>query len=123
MMRVNLSKPRLHGVVAIINLALIGMILLTFLVAFPGGVVDQDTTSRNGLLLASTLEILLAVLSFPLGWLSLLFRAGVSGPPWAAVIFVPLNAYLWGYIAAAVVNWRKTRLGRDAGANKASERS
>jgi hypothetical protein len=110
-MRFSLFKLRLEGIVAVINLGLVGVVLLTFLIAFPEGVVDQNTTSRNGLLLDSTLDVLLAILTFPVEWLTLPFTP-MDGAPFTALIFVPLNTYFWGYVTAAIVRRYKARRGK-----------
>ncbi len=107
-MRFRLFKMGIEGKVATANLGLVGLVLVAFLIRFPSGIVDHDMASKGMLVFASVLEVILAVFSFPVGWLSMLF-IGVSGPPVTAVIFVPLNAYLWGYIVAAVVRRRKSR--------------
>lgn len=108
-MRVRLSRVGIEGKVAVANLGLVGLVLAGRLIAFPDGLVDQGSTSEGMLAFASILNVTLTVLSFPVGWLSLLFT-GMHGPPVTAVIFVPLNAYLWGYIVAAVVKWRNSRI-------------
>lgn len=115
-MRVRLYKMRLEGWVAVGNLLLVGLALGTFLVAFPDLTVNVDTASPRMLALDSAINVALAILTFPVGWLSDLFRLGVSGPPITAVIFVPLNAYLWGYVAAALIKWGRARKARHRGA-------
>ena len=105
-MRLRLYKMEIEGKVAVANLGLVGLVLVVFLIA--DGVVNTDTTSEGMLTFKFVLHAIIMVLTFPVGWLSNMCT-GVSGPPVTAVIFVPLNAYLWGYIVAAVVRRRKSR--------------
>lgn len=98
-----------QGAVAVGNLVLLGLVALANWTVFsqrlPFG---RMPDSRQGLAMAFDLAV--AVLAFPVGWLSNIFST-VSGPPivtyTAATIFLPLNAYLWGYVWAAVR--RRTR--------------
>ena len=121
-MRWRLFRMGIEGKVAFANLGLVGLALAAFLIAFPDGVVHHDSTSEGMLAFASILQVMLAVLSFPVGWLSFLLD-GMHGLGVTAVIFVPLNAYLWGYIVAAVVKWRKSRPQGASSADDTSIRS
>ena len=99
-----LFRMGIEGKVAVINLGLFGLVLTAHLIAFPGAVINGDSTPKDMLLLACIL------LSVPVGWLSIQFSLtfGVEALL-TAVIFVPLNAYLWGYVVAAVIRrWRKS---------------
>ena len=51
----------------------------------------------------------LAVLSFPVGWLGALFGTCAPLGGFALIIFIPLNAYLWGYATASIQRSSKAR--------------
>ena len=80
-MRLHLYRMRLEGWVAVGNLLLVGLALGTLLLAFPDSVVNVDTASERMLALASALNATIAVLTFPVGWLSELFRLGSPARP------------------------------------------
>jgi hypothetical protein len=109
-MQIRLFKMGIEGKVAVANLVLLGLALAVLRVAFPEEVA-RETTSTGEVALAYGLGITIAVLSFPVGWLSLLFSTthGHEIEIIAAMVYFPLNAYLWGYIVAAVARWRKRR--------------
>ena len=107
-MRLRLFKMGTEGKVAVANLALMSAALLVFLITFPNAEVKYDSASEGELLVARAVGIIVAVLAFPVGWVSAIL-GGVSDPPVTAVIFVPLNAYMWGYVVAAFLRWRKAR--------------
>jgi hypothetical protein len=96
--------PGFEGRVAIANLLLIGFMLVTHLIAFPEIWVDVDKTSPRMRMFDDVLFGVVIVLAFPVGWLSMMDYHAL-----ASVIFLPLNAYLWGYAAAAIIHWRKNR--------------
>jgi len=50
-------------------------------------------------------SVVVAILGFPVGWISMLGASTCdSGEIFIlGAVFLPLNAYLWGYIVAAVV--------------------
>lgn len=105
-MRLNLYRMKLEGWIAVANLCLIGVALLAFRMTFPRSSVNTATASQHELMLASGVEITVVVLSFPVGWLSCL---GSAVSPLLTVVFVPLNAYVWGYSLAALIRWCRKR--------------
>lgn len=111
-MRFRLFRMGIEGKVAVVNLGLFGLVLTAYLIAFPGGQIDVDSTPKNMLRLASILWVAIIVLSFPVGWLSILLMfvtTDILLASFTVFIFVPLNAYLWGYVVAAVIRrWRKS---------------
>ena len=113
-MRWHLYKMSLEGAIAVANLVLIGIILAVFMAAFPEGVVYHDRATKAELMLAYILEVALIVLAFPVGWASALLDGGTLPQLtlMLAIVFVPLNAYLWGYVGAAIVRFVRARRGR-----------
>ena len=104
----------LEAKVAVINLSLVACALLVLRLTLTG------PPQPSGLLVfaATSAYIVIVILSFPVGWLSLLLAGGAIGSVFMvfvlACIFLPLNAYLWGYIAAAIVRRRAGRKHCDA---------
>lgn len=101
-MRVRLLPTETVGRIAVANLAAVGLLPTAWLVAFPDGV-EVDSTSKAMLTFDSVLEIMLGILIFPVGWVALLVTP-MDSEPFTAVLFVPLNAYLWGGVVAAIEN-------------------
>ena len=98
-------KMGFEGKVAVANLASVGACLLVILLEAH---LQSDAWRSAG----AVAEKLMVVLAFPVGWLSFL-ASTVSGPPLMEyvllTIFLPLNAFLWGYTAAAAIQWRRRR--------------
>ena len=115
-MRLRLYKMGLEGKVAVGNLLLLGLVLAAQIIAFPSGVIDVDRTSPSILRLVSLIELAEGILTFPLN-VMIMVTTPMSGPPITAVIFVPLNAYLWGYVAAAIITRRRLRGGHSGKAH------
>ena len=106
-MRLRLFRMGIEGKIAVANLALIGCALC---------VVRASISIRSeGWRAASAVaEVAVAVLGFPVGWISVL-GGDTGGSEMVLIlgaIFLPLNAYLWGYVVAAVV--RRCRQPRNA---------
>ena len=100
-------KLSLEGAIAVGNLVLVGMVLVC-LHLFPvtywkSGPPDG---AQGGLFVG--LEVMAAILTFPVGWLALVLGPTRS-PLLPAIAFVPLNAYLWGYASAALVRRRRSK--------------
>ncbi len=109
-----LFRKGLEANVAVINLALVACALLVLRLTLacdppPSGLVVSA---------AACAYIMVLILSFPVGWLSVLLAGGEIGSVFMvfvlACIFLPLNAYLWGYIAAVIVRRRAVRKHGDA---------
>lgn len=101
----------LRNRVAFLNLSLLGLCLIFYRIITPDGVYLPGRESVGAFLYAVT-----AVLSFPVGWLSLL-AAPTPLCYLLAAIFVPFNAYLWGFIIESLVEtfvWRKRKIGTDS---------
>lgn len=107
-MQLRLFKMSLEGKVAVANLALVGLALLAYRITCPRNDVELFCSSKEMLAFVHAMEVMIVIFSFPVGWSSLL-QPGVSGPPITAPIFVPLNAYFWGYLVAAIVRRRQAR--------------
>lgn len=92
------------GATAIANLACFGLfgILQLWLSPwlFPSGIVRVDLEPAWKLAVANLLMYGMVLLAFPAGWVG-----NILGDRWAALLFVPLNAYFWGAIAWAI--WRR----------------
>ena len=108
-MRFRWFKMGIEGKVAVANLGLVGLVLVALLITFPDGVIRVDETSEGMLAFLDAIEVALMVLTFPVGWFPQVFSGMLHHPPMTTVIFVPLNAYFWGYIVATLVRWRKSR--------------
>ena len=101
-MRFRLLRMGIEGKVAVANLALIGCALLVVLASV-------HNRSEGWFAAGTVAYAVVAVLGFPAGWFAMLGEtaSGLSGPPMfvfmLGAIFLPLNAYLWGYVVAAIV--------------------
>jgi len=100
-MKWRLYRMEMEGKIAVCNLGLLLIVLLVFLATFPEAYVNHNTATETEFLIADSVFVAAAILIFPVGWLSNA-GMGVSGPPVFCFIFVPLNAYLWGYSFAAL---------------------
>ncbi len=107
-MKLRLYKMGIEGAVAVVNLSLIGVALVAFRVAFPKGFIDHNAASATRLLVADLVWFAVHVLSFPVGWLGYLLD---GSDHWllTAPIYIPLNAYVWGYTVAAIRRKRRRR--------------
>ena len=98
-MRLRLWRMDTEGKIAVGNLGLTAIAILVVLLI---------TTLSDGHPgpTASMFRVVgvfaLAVLSFPVGWLGVLFGTCAPLGGFALIIFIPLNAYLWGYVAASI---------------------
>lgn len=105
-MRINVFRMGLRNWVALANLALFGLALVVYLVSDPTCVDECKLPWPPHVTLARAAEVLGAVISFPVGWLSAI-GGSVSHPFESrvalAVVFVPLNAYLWGFLTEAII--------------------
>jgi hypothetical protein len=86
------------GTIAVANLACFGFLGLLLPQKHPGGVLYFDREPGWRRALEEMLLYGMLFLAFPVGWLSGLYPP--IGPPWAAVVFVPVNAYVWGKYGA-----------------------
>jgi len=94
----------LEAKVAVANMALINCALGVILY-------DVHIQSEGSRAAAEVAMIAIVVLGSPVGWFPL-FCPGAFGDPIAmflAMIFLPLNAYVWGKTVEAIVNWHKAR--------------
>ncbi|MFN0054457.1 MAG: hypothetical protein ACKV0T_19955 [Planctomycetales bacterium] len=85
------------GAIAVANLACFGLCGVLHLLLFPSGFVRVDLEPPWKLAVDDVLWLLVLALTFPVGWLSDLGSPGISGPPFLAVVFVPINACAWGW--------------------------
>lgn len=99
--RFRLYRMSLEGKIAVANLILIGLLIVIYVMVFPNADIDWYNTTPLQSFLKKTLEVVISALAFPVGWFSYVIDPP-SGPSLAAVLFVPLNAYLWGHTLAAV---------------------
>ena len=118
-------KMGIKGKVAVANLSLVGLVLVTLLIAFPP---YGSTKGVRGEMrpLASVLNGTLMVLTFPVGWcmcLFILFDNLLPGLRFGGVIPVLLNAYFWGAVVAAVMRRRKSRRNPTCSADDPTVRS
>ena len=93
-----LFRMGIEGKIAVANLALIGCALCVVRASI-------YIRSEGWLAARAVAEVAVAVLGFPVGWISAL-GGDTGGSPMVFIlgaIFLPLNAYLWGYVVAAVV--------------------
>ena len=106
-MRLRLFRMGIEGKVAVANLSLVGLNMIVRLIAFPGGMVHGAPITMYPI--ALVLELMFAGLTFPIGFLAMCVTwEWGSGPVFAVAtaICVPLNAYLWGYVAATIMGRR-----------------
>lgn len=107
-MQFRLYKMGIEGKVAVANMALINCALAVILYH----VHIQSEGSRAAAEIASGAMI---VLGFPVGGISLI-GSSMHGPDvmffTLLAIFLPLNAYVWGYTVAAIVSSHKARRAR-----------
>jgi len=111
-MRLRLFKLGLEGKVAVTNLLLIGCALAVVRIGIALGFPELDAHAQHELwaTAGAIAWIMVVVLSFPVGWLSAVLGSGDSFMVTIlAAVFLPLNAYLWGYVVAAIVKWRRAR--------------
>ena len=98
------------GAIATANLIAVGICGVIFGTS-PGNAVRYSDVERSAL-------ALFCALIFPVGWVpELLFGGGVSSDPLPSIlvfgtILIPLNAYLWGYIAARLIGDPTTKMPR-----------
>ena len=102
-MRFHLYKMTLEGKIAVANMLLIHAVVLVLRVS------ACPILCSGGPLPSATATLALAALTFPVGWLSVLFADEFCGQPLLAVVFVPLNAYFWGYVLAKLVRAVRAR--------------
>lgn len=97
-MEFRLSRMTLQGKVAVTNLLLIACcVKITMADILPwGGWADH------------AVSFVLSALSFPIGWLSLLARDRLTSLLTLGV-YIPANAYLWGFLVAELSKWRRQR--------------
>lgn len=82
------------GTIAVANLACFGICGIVHLYFFPSGSLRVDLEPAWKLRIDDVLTFSMLFLAFPIGWFGGLWSP--PGPPWGAVIFVPVNAYVWG---------------------------
>jgi hypothetical protein len=87
------------GTIAVANLACFGLCGLLQMSLVPDGVLHVDQEPASKVAIVESLRFIMAQLAFPVGWISLFLCP--MGVPWAAVIFVPINAYFWGSMGQA----------------------
>jgi hypothetical protein len=87
------------GATAVANLAGFGLLGILHVCLFPYGVDRFNPEPPWKHAFAEVLVYGMAQLAFPAGWVGVIF-----GDQWAALLFVPLNAYFWGVIAWSI--WR-----------------
>ena len=104
-MRWRLYRMDLERKIAVGNLALPAIVLVVFLATFRDGGLHTATEAER--IVHGGVTIAMAILTFPVGWFPAFL--GSSGASVALVVFVPLNAYLWGYAAAAFIRLLKRR--------------
>lgn len=107
-----LFRMGIEGKVAVANLALIGCALVVILLNGPGG--TDVWYSAGGIA-----YLAVAVLGFPVGWISIIFASVHEPGPgllFLGPIFLPLNAYVWGYTVAAIRRQTRARKARRMGA-------
>jgi hypothetical protein len=101
-----LYKMGLAAKIAVANMAMMCCALAVFRYSM-----DQPPPEKFSLPAGTAIGIL----AFPVGWLATLSAAmddpGV-GLAFGAVIFLPLNAYVWGYSLAPLVRWCRRHVGR-----------
>ena len=100
-----LYKMGLEGKVAVANMAFINCALAVILYH----VHIQSEGSRAA---AEVALFAVGVLGFPVGWLAMIFFASPAPDPlgfFFAMIFLPLNAYVWGKTVEAIVRRLKAR--------------
>lgn len=99
-MQWRLFRMGIEGKVAVANLTLVGCALLVL--------ANGNAGSAAWCTAWQVARVGFAILSCPVGWLSMPGET-LDGPPIDLIlygIFLPLNAYLWGYVVAAVLAWR-----------------
>src|SRR5262245_41605210 len=94
------------GAIAVANLMCFGLCGLLHMSLFPERIVHVDVEPRWKLNLDLALTCGMLSLAFPAGWVSLLVCS--VGPPWAALVFVPMNGYVLGAIGQRVWRLRAT---------------
>jgi len=99
----HLYKMTLEGKIAVANMLLFHAVVFVF------RVLPCPTVYSGGPLPSATATLAIAATTFPVGWLSVLFADEFYGQPLLAVVFVPLNAYFWGYVLAKLVRAVRAR--------------
>ncbi len=126
-MVLRLYKMSLQGAVAVCNLTLLGIALLVWIGTFPELVVNLARATETQLVVDRVLWTAVAVLTTPLGWLIPEICVGPADALLAAMIVVPVNAYLWGWAIAALCRRVKGRRpasqARDAGGATSGEQT
>ncbi len=106
-MPLRLYKMGIEGKVAVINLALIGCALAVILHTVD---INPFFMDARWVIAREAATIAIAVLGFPMGWIAVL-GLSTNGPDETVfvllMIFLPLNAYVWGYVVGAIVRLRK----------------
>ena len=98
-MRLRLYRMSLMGLVACTNLGALCIVVSVFLLMFPDGSVHVDRATRFELAMSDLLRLAGFALTCPLGWLGQMFCRGMHSISPVVVVTVPLNAYLWGWVA------------------------
>lgn len=91
------------GAIAVANMSCIGLICALHLYLFPGGVVHTNLEPHWKFVIDNVIIFSALILAFPAGWIGGLLSPP-PGAPWLVVVFVPINAYLWGWAGEAA--WR-----------------
>ncbi|MBI5725810.1 MAG: hypothetical protein HZA50_17755 [Planctomycetes bacterium] len=90
----------IKGLVAICNMGLICLAIIAYMIFVPE---DKylEKAFESGFYVATTIMTVVVVFSFPIGWLCMAppFNAEPHFILDGACIFIPLNAYFWGWIA------------------------
>ena len=103
-----LGRPSPAAVIAIGNLAAVAVVLLVHGWIFPGDVIAAHKAAPWEPSVDLVMSIVLAVLTFPVGWLAEL-SAPLGMPPVMIVVCVPLNGYFWGHAVMALRYLRSDR--------------
>lgn len=92
------------GSIATANLVCFGIFGVLHIVLFPDGIAHVDRGSPWESSVQKALLSGMLSLSFPVTWLGSMCCFPLMGgaPPLEALIFVPINAYVWGWIGAWV---------------------
>ena len=69
---------------------------------FPDGIMHIDTEPQWKLMISTVMGYIALVFTFPFGWFVEALTAGVSTPPLYSPFYVPVNAYLWGWLASTI---------------------
>ena len=102
------QKLSLVGQIAIANMACIGSCALIDLWMFPTGIRRVGVDPNWMLIVDSILGWISVVLVFPLGWImEWVFNPGIHATLSPLIlVYVPANAYIWGYLIDRFVKGR-----------------